>query len=68
MTLLILELLGDATAAAEATYAIGTDIAYTTATLRAIDLHAPGAMLTELCLSDSIGSELERISSIGATA
>ena len=48
MTLLILELLGDATTAAEATYTIGTDIAFTTATLRAIDVHAPGAMLTEL--------------------
>ena len=48
MTLLILELLGDATTAAEATYTIGTDISFTTATLRAIDVHAPGAMLTEL--------------------
>eukprot|EP01050_Picozoa_sp_SAG11_P000626 SAG11_NODE_21_length_25065_cov_3.589081_27_plen_176_part_00 len=47
MTLLTLELLGDSTAVAETTHTLDFPLSFTTATLRAVDLHAPGSQLTQ---------------------
>ena len=47
MTLLVLELLGDNTKAGEATYTLRSELAFTTATLCAVDVHAPGSELTQ---------------------
>ena len=47
MTLLTLELLGDSTSVAETTHTLDFPLSFTTATLRAVDLHAPGSQLTQ---------------------
>ena len=47
MTLLTLELLGDSTSIAETTHTLDFPVSFTTATLRAVDLHAPGSQLTQ---------------------
>ena len=46
MTLLTLELLGDSTSIAQTTHTLDFPLSFTTATLRAVDLHAPGSQLT----------------------
>ena len=46
MTLLTLELLGDGSAVAETTHTLSLPLSFKTATLRATDLHAPGAYAT----------------------
>ena len=45
MTLLVLEVTGDNTAAAEASFTLGSSLSFSSATLRAIELHAPGSQL-----------------------
>ena len=46
MTLLVLELLGGADNPAEASYTLTQPVTFTTAVLRAVDIHAPGPGLT----------------------
>ena len=46
MTLLALELLGDSTSIAQTTHTLDFPLSFTTATLRAVDLHAPGSQLS----------------------
>ena len=45
MTLLTLELLGDGSADAETTHTLDLPLSFKSATLRAVDLHAPGTQL-----------------------
>ena len=47
MTLLVLEVTGDNTAAAEASFTLGSSLSFSSATLRAIELHAPGSQLVQ---------------------
>ena len=42
MTLLTLELLGDSASNAETTHTLEFPLSFQTATLRAVDIHAPG--------------------------
>jgi len=47
MTLLTLELLGDGSAVAETTHTLDLPLSFKSATLRAVDLHAPGTQLAQ---------------------
>ena len=47
MTLLILEVTGDNTSAAEASFTLSDRLTFTSATLRAIEVHAPGSELVQ---------------------
>ena len=58
MTLLTLELLGDSTAVAETTHTLDFPLSFTTATLRAVDLHAPGSQLTHTWTKAQTGDNL----------
>ena len=46
MTLLVLELLGGADDPAEASYTLTQPVSFTSAVLRAVDIHAPGPALS----------------------
>jgi hypothetical protein len=46
MTLLVLELLGGADDPAEASYTLTQPVTFTSAVLRAVDIHAPGPALS----------------------
>ena len=47
MTLLVLEVTGDNTSAAEASFTLSDRLSFGSATLRAIELHAPGSELVQ---------------------
>ena len=47
MTLLALEILGDSTSSAETTHTLDHPLSFKTATLHAVDVHAPGSALTQ---------------------
>ena len=53
MTLLTLELLGDSTSIAETTHTLDFPLSFKTATLRAVDIHAPGSQLTKTWLKSA---------------
>ena len=55
MTLLTLELLGDSTSIAETTHTLDFPLSFKTATLRAVDVHAPGSQLTKTWLKGATG-------------
>ena len=58
MTLLTLELLGDGSAVAETTHTLSLPLSFKTATLRAVDLHAPGTQLTQTWTKAQTGDNL----------
>ena len=58
MTLLTLELLGDSTSIAQATHTLDFPVSFTSATLRAVDLHAPGSQLTHTWNKAQTGDNL----------
>ena len=58
MTLLTLELLGDSSSIAQATHTLDFPVSFTSATLRAVDLHAPGSQLTHTWNKAQTGDNL----------
>ena len=58
MTLLALEILGDSTSIAQATHTLDFPLSFTTATLRAVDLHVPGTQSTHTWTKAQTGDSL----------
>eukprot|EP01043_Picozoa_sp_COSAG02_P127793 COSAG02_NODE_65194_length_258_cov_1.289308_1_plen_58_part_01 len=58
MTLLALEILGDSTSIAQTTHTLDFPVSFTTATLRAVDLHVPGTQSTHTWTKAQTGDNL----------